>query len=85
MEEATNKQSESIGATSTEEALQERAEEATSSETLSDLAATQKSAATTGGAGTSDADGATAMPAPDGVGDEARSERADGSDVGGPM
>ncbi len=32
MEEATNKQSESIGATSTEEALQERAEEATSSD-----------------------------------------------------
>ncbi|MGH9941216.1 MAG: hypothetical protein ACRD9R_02525 [Pyrinomonadaceae bacterium] len=69
-------------ATPTDEALREREAEATSDETLSDIAGQQKAGA---GSPTADAS-ADAAPAPDGMpGGERGGRRADGSDTGGPM
>ena len=62
------------------DATPKRDEEATSSETLSDIEESEK-VSTGGGAGSSSSDLEGSSPKPDGGGEG----RADGSDSGGPM
>jgi hypothetical protein len=61
-----------------------RQEEATSSDTLSDLQQTQSDSAASPGE-TSGASDSKSAPAPDGTPDTARGSTADGKDSGGPM
>jgi hypothetical protein len=60
-----------------------RQDEATSSDTLSDLQQTQTDPAAQGK--TSGASGSSSAPAPDGTPDTSRGGTADGRDSGGPM
>ena len=63
-----------------------RQDEATSSDTLSDLQQTQTdSTAATSESETSGASGSSPAPAPDGTPDTSRGGSADGRDSGGPM
>jgi hypothetical protein len=63
-----------------------RQDEATSSDTLSDLQQTQiDSTAATSESETSGASGSSPAPAPDGTPDTSRGGSADGRDSGGPM
>ena len=61
-----------------------RQEEATSSDTLSDLQQTQTDADASPGA-TSESSDSSSAPSPDGTPDTARGGTADGRDSGGPM
>ena len=81
MEEPKDKPASAVGITPTEQAVEERQSEATSGETVADIAETQKSAPGSPSEGT----GGSQMPSPDGMFDENRGGRADGSDTGGPM
>ncbi|MDQ3753771.1 MAG: hypothetical protein M3371_03460 [Acidobacteriota bacterium] len=81
MEQPKDKSTGAGGVTPTEQAIEERAAEATSDETVSDLAETQKNTSGKSSEGTSESN----APSPDGMFDENRGGRADGSDTGGPM
>ena len=61
-----------------------RQEEATSSDTLSDLQQSQTGSAASQG-GTSDASDSSSAPSPDGMPDNTGGGTADGKDSGGPM